>query len=315
MPVIDYREIPPANSASGDQDLFELFARDYLAILGFHVVTEPNRGADGGRDFIVEETRSGVGGATRVRWLVSCKHKSHSGQSVSPSDEGNVRDRVEAAKCTGFLGFYSTLPSSGLASVLEGLRDKIQVLVYDREKIETELLQSSRFSVLAKRYFPKSYAKWKGEHPTPSDVFSETQPLLCENCGKNLLLPEPSGIVVILDRVRTDYEHDPGSVEDLYWCCKGQCDRSLKAVYRRTGLIDGWQDIPDILIPIMYARFIIAPMNKMKRGVTFSDEAFEKYKRFILCLYPCVARATTEQERNRIHSLMMIPSFLGGLGE
>ena len=316
MPAIDFKEIPQANVANGDQDLFELFAREFLKTLGYTIISDPNRGADGGRDIIVEEIRSGIGGKTAVKWLVSCKHKAHSGQSVSPSDEANIRDRVEAHGCNGFIGFYSTLPSSGLATVLEGIKDKIQVQGYDRERIESELLRSSICSVLAKRFFPVSYAKWKSEHPSPADVFSGAPLTLhCDNCGDDLLHPQPKGIVVILERIRRDYERDPEVIEDIYWCCKGQCDRSLKATHRNPTLTDGWEDIPDIMIPLTYARFIFAPMNKMHRGVTFSDSAFEKYKEFLLTLYPYIVRTATEQERERIQSLMLIPSFMGGLGD
>lgn len=315
MPAIDFKEIPQANAASGIQDSFELFARDFLSTLGYTISSDPNRGADGGKDLAVEEKRVGIGGETIIRWLVSCKHKAHSGQSVSPSDEGNIRDRVEAHQCDGFMGFYSTLPSSGLAGVLDGLKDKIQCQTYDKEKIESQLLQSSKCSVLAKRYFPRSYAAWKAENPTPSDVLSDVPPLECEYCGKDLLRPTASGIIVFWDRRRSDYETDPGSFEDIYWCCKGKCDRSLKGTYRQRQLIDSWQDIPDVMIPMMYARCFVALMNKMKRGVTISDTAFEKYKTFLLCIYPYIVRTATEQERERMQSLMMIPSFMGGLGE
>ena len=38
MPCIDFREIPEAHVASGNQDSFELFARDFLTeILNFKI--------------------------------------------------------------------------------------------------------------------------------------------------------------------------------------------------------------------------------------------------------------------------------------
>lgn len=61
------------------------------------------RGADLGKDLVVEEARFGVLGESVVRWLVSCKHFAHSGRAVSPDDERNIRERVEAHKCHGFL--------------------------------------------------------------------------------------------------------------------------------------------------------------------------------------------------------------------
>src|SRR5690242_19978493 len=84
MAALDFKEIPEAHLASGLQDTFELFARVFLAFLGYQVEGNPSRGADGRKDVVVVEKRSGVGGETRVRWLVSCKHKAHSGASVKP---------------------------------------------------------------------------------------------------------------------------------------------------------------------------------------------------------------------------------------
>ena len=114
MPQLDFKEIPQANLASGEQDTFELFARDFLDLYGFEVLSGPDRGSDLGRDLIVLERRTGVGGETQVRWLVSCKHKAHSGQSVGLSDEQDISDRLRAHGCNGFIGFYSTLPAASL---------------------------------------------------------------------------------------------------------------------------------------------------------------------------------------------------------
>lgn len=113
MPVLEFTELREAHIASGEQDSFEMFARDFLDYLGYRIIGNPDRGADGGKDLVVEEKRVGVGGESCVRWLVSCKHKAHSGSSVKPPDEPNIRDRVEANNCKGFLGFYSTLPKLG----------------------------------------------------------------------------------------------------------------------------------------------------------------------------------------------------------
>ena len=74
MPLIDFKEIPIANSGKGNQDLFELFAREFLSEIGYEIIEEPARGADGGKDLIILERRTGIGGNTNFRWLVSCKH-------------------------------------------------------------------------------------------------------------------------------------------------------------------------------------------------------------------------------------------------
>jgi hypothetical protein len=159
MAALDFTEIPSAQSGP-DRDRFELFAREFLLAEGFRVVEQPDRGADSGRDIIVEEDRLGPGGASVVRWLVSCKHKVHSGGSVTPGDEQNIRDRLGTHRCQGFVAFYSTLPSSGLGQTLGALRPTYEYLQLDGEAIERKLLDSPRGRVLAARYMPKSFNRW-----------------------------------------------------------------------------------------------------------------------------------------------------------
>ena len=314
MPVIDFKEISEAHVASGDQDSFEMFARDFFDYLGYKIVGNPDRGADGGKDFMVEEKRVGVGGESYVRWLVSCKHKAHSGSSVKPTDESNIRDRVEANGCCGFIGFYSTLPSSGLARNIEGLSNKIETQVFDKERIENHLLRSANGVLLAKRYFPDSVKKWQIENTEPAKIFSDDPELACEYCGKDLLKPSPSGIIVFWKRVREDYEKEPQWHEEIYWCCKGHCDRMLSAERRRKGIIDGWEDIPDVMIPHMYIKWVISTINGLRNGTMYSDQAFSAFKIFMLNIYPFVSRHLNESEKERLDALRTIPAELGGLG-
>jgi hypothetical protein len=314
MPVLDFKEISLANIGSGEQDQFELFTRDFLAHLGYIVVVGPDRGPDSGRDLIVQERRIGPGGETLVRWLVSSKHKAHSGGSVTPTDELNIRDRVETNKCGGFLGCYSTLPSSGLAKVLEGLRDKIEVQIFDREKIESDLLGSSKGLLLAQRFFPKSIRKWKVENPIPAKIFSEMPSLKCAHCGKELLDQNVDGIIVFWKRRHQDNDEGQKYVEEIYWCCKGYCDSVLSATRRARGWVDAWEDIPDVMIPLVFARWTVAPLNQLRTGITYSDAAFEQLKEFILSVFPHVARHATEKEKKRMEALLGIPSWMGGFG-
>lgn len=162
---VNFKEIPQANTGAGDQDTFELFARDFLIAQGYSIIREPGRGADKGRDLIIREERKGVGGTTNVDWLVSCKHYAHSGKSVGPNDEQNVSDRVCSHNCNGFIGFYSTIPSDSLVEMLKGARESKHSSVkecqfFDRERIEGELLGRSNFLRIFARYFPIFFPEW-----------------------------------------------------------------------------------------------------------------------------------------------------------
>jgi len=222
MPVLDFKEIPEAHKATGLQDTFELFARDFLSFMGYKIITDPDRGADGGVDLIVEEKRTGVGGETIIRWLVSCKHKAFSGNSVSPTDDGNISDRVTSNNCQAFMGFYSTLASSGLSKNLEGMKKNFEYQIYDKEKIEKELVHSSKGLEIVERYFPKSLSAWKTDNPEPAKIFSEKPSLKCKVCDKELLEKEDKGVITLWQRIRTDYEKEPEHFEHIFWTCRGK---------------------------------------------------------------------------------------------
>ncbi len=173
MAVLDFKEIPEAHVANGLQDSFELFAREFLEFRGFKIISSPDRGADGGKDLIVEEHRHGIGGVTIIRCLVSCKHNAHSGSSVTPTVEQNIIDRLNAHNCSFFMGFYSTVPSSGLTANLDGFKDhnNIEYFIYDREWIERLLLDSDYGRELTRRFFPISFGKWEREPSKPAEIF------------------------------------------------------------------------------------------------------------------------------------------------
>lgn len=95
---------------------------------------------------------------------------------------------------------------------------------------------------------------------------------------------------------------------------QGGCDRTLRSTLRGKDLVDSWEDIPDIGIPLVFAKWMMAILNELQRGDTYSPEAFDRLKDFILSLYPYVARHPTQQETERIKGLMQIPAIFGGLG-
>jgi hypothetical protein len=129
--MIDWREI-------ADPDTWELFARDFLAELGFVIEIGPGRGADAGRDLLVSEQLTGTLHTNKFTWLVSCKHFAASGKSVGTEDEQNITDRLKHHSAKGFLGFYPTLPSAALVARLKEYKNQgIKAYeIFDAKKIE-----------------------------------------------------------------------------------------------------------------------------------------------------------------------------------
>lgn len=155
--ILDFKEIPQANKGGGLQDTFELFSRDFLELLNYKILEEPDRGADNKKDMIVEETLKGIGARVKKeRWLVSCKHYAHSGRGVKDTDEPDISDRLQANNCVGFIGMYSTVPTTSLTNKLKSLNDRFEFIIFDREKIERELLDNLSNNLFV-RYFPKSF--------------------------------------------------------------------------------------------------------------------------------------------------------------
>lgn len=155
MARLNFCEIAPASGKSVDLDQFEKFSKLFLeSVVGGKITKGPTRGADGGIDIRLEVQEKGV----TVRKLISCKHYAHSKNSVGNSEEIDIRDRLESFGCTVFVGFYSTIASSGLEQKLERLRDEtgIHFELFNSEDIENLLLKNLAGFRIAKRFFPKS---------------------------------------------------------------------------------------------------------------------------------------------------------------
>jgi len=297
--MIDFREIPD------DGEVWEQFARDFLAETGFQIETSPDRGADGGKDLLVTERLEGKMNTYPFRWLVSCKHFAKSRKSVSEQDEPNIRERLESFRADGFLGFYSTLPSAGFNTRLMALRNENKIRDYrilDSREIENLLIRIG-YSKLMMRYFPDSYKCIRPLH----NLFGKYEPLACAVCGKDLLeelyRKEYQAIIVVDQTYNKDYSKD--FVHDFYWVCKGDCDRKISERIRSTPKhADRWEDISDLDIPLKYLSWLFAQMNSIRSGKTvYDDTAFEKLKHFIGAMAQRVFREMTELERERLTGL------------
>lgn len=316
MPILDFKEIPEAHISSGLQDTFELFARDFLEFMGYKIISNPDRGADGGKDLIVNETRTGVGGETDLPENAWCLQLTNHFIFVSPQVEANIRDRVETHNCQGFIGFYSTIASTGLSTNLEGQKEKFESQVFDKEEIEKRLLSSSKGIHISKRYFPISIQKWQTENPKPAKLFVEDPSLKCMICGKELLTTNYSNLIAIWQKIDSNGKK---YIKEITWSCKGHCDHQMEYKFRKNDpnyeYIDSWEDISDVMIPTTFLRWVMSTLNEHRNGVTYSDEAFENLKHFLIQIFPHVSRHLTENEKERLSSLSIIPSYLGGYGD
>lgn len=301
--ILDFKEIPQANKADGLQDTFELFARDFLEVLGYKILQHPDRGADGKKDLIVQESRQGLSGSTNINWLVSCKHHAFSGKSVSDKDEPNIQDRLTTHNCNGFIGFYSTLPSSGLGSIIQGLKSKVETQTFDKEQIEKVLIESPQGLKLTSRYFPKSYKKIVEENPVPAKIFSGELELNCGYCGKNLLL-EKKGLFVYLERAK-DFNLDEIGQKHItksYFSCYGKHDKIQ--MYRNTqgeDYLDYFIDISDFSNPTGYIKKIMHWFNLfIKKGVVIEEEVLNMMKDLFMHTFPNISREPTQAEKEKV---------------
>lgn len=301
--MIDFKEV------DFDTDTWELFSRDFLSELGFYIESPPNRGADGGKDMLVTETIKGRLHNSEFRWLVSCKHFAHSNKAVNENDhEKNILERMKSFKADGFVGFYSTLPSSGLINRLDALKNGKDIkdfCIFDGKRIEN-LLITVGYSHLLLRYFPESYKQVK-----PLElVFDSYEPLLCKECGKDLLKE------MFKNKYQANivyaYHFNPDTVtpkkyEEVYCCCKS-CDRKAQASFLNKGMLTPWEDLSDLIIPLNFIRFIFATMNRIRDGDDlYTDKAYAQEKAIIGALSQKVLRPTTTQERERVKDLMSLP--------
>lgn len=295
--MIDFTEI------SHEGETWELFARDFLEANGFYIESSVDRGADGKKDMIVQEYLQGTLGRYPFRWLVSCKHNAKSGKSVSEKDEPNILERLRAWNCDGFIGFYSTVPSSGLNSRLHQLKENSNIKdyrIFDGKLIENYLIRIG-FSTLVMRYFSESYKKIKPLHL----IMDEYIPLICDCCGKDILEEMSRKSYSALIAYLWDRGENRRQYKDIYIACKGDCDQTLEQMYKNEhGWFTSWYDLSDLVIPTMFIDHVLSIMNNLRDDASsFDEQFFKKYRKIVIALSQKVLREMTEEERQRTREL------------
>lgn len=294
--MIDWTEI-------ADGDTWELFARDFLADQGFAIEVGPGRGADAGRDLVVSEQLQGKFTNQSFKWLVSCKHNAKSGQSVGPNLETNLIDRVKQHKANGFIGFYSTLASSGLVERLRAITESGDIeshIIFDHKKIEGYFVKVG-LSKLALQYFPQSYVRMR----PIQNLMGRYYEMHCEVCGTDLLQANQRqqyhGNVI--------WASDDKKIVSVHYACK-RCDNSLDAQLVRRGLSTQWQDVSDLVNPVIFLETVLSFCNELTDGSEkYSPSAIEQMKNLIIILSQCTLREMTEEDRERVRIARELEGF------
>jgi hypothetical protein len=132
QPLIDFTELVSAVPGEGLQGLTrQLGQRKGLSPVWC------GRGPDGGRDLTFTEILSGSLSKEKTTWLVSCKDKAKSGDSVGEKDlpPPGIKDKLAQHKANGFLLVTTTTVSSSAKALLDSF-DKsnggdYHILVWD----------------------------------------------------------------------------------------------------------------------------------------------------------------------------------------
>lgn len=299
--MIDFKEL------ANDGEKWELFARDFFESLDYTIENPPDRGSDDGKDLIISEPIKGRFSSYKFRWLVSCKNFIQSGNSVSENtDERNILERCQGFQADGFIGFYSTIASTGLNRRLQQLKESGNLKdykIFDGQYIEN-IISNYGLTNLLLQYFPESYKKIRPLHK----VCNEFLELKCDYCGRNLFEDVEKGIESAVVADAEKIEGGKTIIVDSYVACKGRCDRILEQRCRQQGCFTGWRDLTDLASPIQYLHYTMCLINQLyKKDVySYSEIALKKQKRLLMALAQKVYHEVTEEEQQKFAESMQI---------
>lgn len=263
--AIDFREIPPGNK-SEFPDAFELFARDFFEALGYRIIRGPGRGPDKGIDLLISEERKGIDGSSTFQFTVSCKHNAHSltGNSVGVNED-DFSDRVVREGSQGFIGFYSTVPSTPLISRIENMMSKVpefkEYKLFDYAEIEKRLTLNSRMFSVYKQHLPESYRKiLKGF--AKSNVYPNEPAIGCDECKTDILLSLRGAVAHVTQNTISPRNGStvPQLLEVCFACdeCRDSVEEKALRRHSRGGnsfaVLIYWREIADYCKPEIYIR-------------------------------------------------------------
>lgn len=155
--MLDFKELSP------DGQGLELLIREILFGLGYRVYWS-GKGPDAGKDLLFIENYKSEFAPASKKWLVQCKHKAVSGNSVGVQDLDDIIDSCTQHECDGYLLVTSTYPSSTVTQRLEAItnnpKNNITATYWDSIKIEKVLSTPDLWNI-AQRFFPESTDSWK----------------------------------------------------------------------------------------------------------------------------------------------------------
>jgi hypothetical protein len=206
--ILDFKEIPAGNKKDEPQGQFELFAREFLQMLDYIIVSQPGVGADGGQDLIVEKVFPRDAGKHIVRYLVSCKHYAHRGKAVGVEHEASTLERVRNHGCKGFIGFYSTNATKALSSQLEKLEADFELQIFDAVIIERFFshVPLEKAAVVLQMFLPASGGNWLEIHrPKAGNLPSNVDPQITLTFESLVQANMTAMILLEIDKIEFEY--------------------------------------------------------------------------------------------------------------
>lgn len=131
-------------------------------------------------------------------------------------------------------------------------------------------------------------------------IFSDDPVLSCECCGKNLLQSQEGNFIVLKNQSDNKFAR-------IKYACK-EHDETVTKQALSEGLGDaGWDDIDDLLIPVVWVKKLMAFMNELYDSRDkITEEYFDNVKKMFLNTFPYVSRDMTKEEWMRFGNLMKI---------